>query len=96
MTKLSTPDLCDQYADKVKVLEPIFNNYGAHPNFSGQVVTIKCFEDNSVLKTLVEESGLGRVIVMDGGGSLRRAILGDQLAEKAASNGWSGLIACEG
>ena len=92
MTKLSTPDLCDQYADKVKVLEAIFNNYGAQPNFSGQVVTIKCFEDNSVLKTLVEESGLGRVIVMDGGGSLRRAILGDQLAEKAASNGWSGLI----
>ena len=73
-----------------------FINYGAQPNFSGQVVTIKCFEDNSVLKTLVEESGLGRVIVMDGGGSLRRAILGDQLAEKAASNGWSGLIACEG
>ena len=91
-TKLSTPDLCDQYPDKVRVLEPIFNSYGGRTDFSGQAVTIKCFEDNSVVKKLVDEPGFGRVIVMDGGGSLRRAILGDMLAVNAANNGWSGLL----
>ena len=88
----STPDLCDQHNDKVRVLDPIFNNYGGRQRFSGQAVTIKCFEDNSVVKKLVDEAGQGRVIVMDGGGSLRRAILGDMLAENAANNGWSGLV----
>lgn len=95
--KISTPDLCDTYetdiaAGKVKILEGIFNNYGMYHSFFGQAVTIKCFEDNSVLKKLVDTPGKGRVIVMDGGGSLRRAILGDMLAEKAAINGWSGLV----
>ena len=90
--KLSTPDLCDQHESKVKVLEPIFNSYGGVEAFYGEVVTIKCFEDNSVVKKLVDEPGEGRVIVMDGGGSMRRAILGDMLAEKAAQNGWAGLI----
>jgi regulator of ribonuclease activity A len=83
---LSTPDLCDQFEGQIRVLDPIFTNYG------GQVVTIKCFEDNSVVKKLVSTPGEGRVIVMDGGGSLRRAILGDMLAENAANNGWAGLI----
>jgi len=89
---LSTPDLCDAYEGKVRVLAPIFNNYGGIKAFFGQAVTIKCFEDNSVVKELVSNQGEGRVIVMDGGGSLRRAILGDMLAEKAAQNGWAGLV----
>lgn len=88
----STPDLCDEHEGRVRVLAPIFNNYGGKTAFYGQVVTIKCFEDNSVVKELVGTSGEGRVIVMDGGGSLRRAILGDMLAEKAANNGWAGLV----
>jgi len=92
MTNISTPDLCDLHDDKVRVLDPIFKNYGGRSSFSGQAVTIKCFEDNSVVKKLVDEPGLGRVIVMDGGGSLRRAILGDMLAANAAKNGWSGLV----
>ena len=97
MTKFSTPDLCDAYEaqimeGRVRVLDSIFNNYGGHDCFFGQAVTIKCFEDNSVVKQLVGTSGNGRVIVMDGGGSLRRAILGDMLAEKAADNGWAGLV----
>lgn len=97
MKDISTPDLCDAYEaeisqGKVKVLEPLFRNYGAHNSFYGKSVTIKCFEDNSVLKQLVNTDGDGRVIVMDGGGSLRRAILGDMLAEKAAKNGWAGLV----
>lgn len=96
MMKISTPDLCDQYeADEsvsLKILDGIFNNYGGRKDFSGEAVTIKCFEDNSVVKKLLDTAGEGRVIVMDGGGSLRRAILGDMLAENAASNGWAGLI----
>ena len=67
-------------------------NYGQIRQFGGAVVTIKCHEDNSLVKQCVEEPGLGRVIVVDGGGSMRRALLGDLLAEKAAANGWSGLI----
>lgn len=92
MTKLSTPDLCDNFPDKVRVLDAIFNDYGGRTSFSGQAVTIKCFEDNSIVKQLVDTPGRGRVIVMDGGGSLRRAILGDMLAEKAAKNDWAGLV----
>lgn len=89
---LTTPDLCDAHDEKVRVLEPIFNNYGGIKSFFGPAVTIKCHEDNSVVKELVSRPGQGQVIVMDGGGSMRRAILGDMLAEKAAQNGWAGLI----
>jgi len=91
-TSFSTPDLCDDFADKVRVLDSLFHNYGARSHFSGELVTIKCFEDNSVLKELVNTQGNGKVIVMDGGGSLRRAILGDMLAEKASQNGWAGIL----
>jgi len=96
MKSSSTPDLCDQYEDNknvdLRVLDSLFNNYGGRAQFYGQVVTIKCFEDNSILKQLVGTPGKGRVIVMDGGGSLRRAILGDMLGAKAVENGWSGLV----
>jgi regulator of ribonuclease activity A len=60
--------------------------------FSGRAVTVKCFEDNSLVKELVQTPGEGRVIVVDGGESRRRALLGDQLAAKAVENGWSGLV----
>jgi len=95
--KVSTPDICDAHEEKIaqgklRVLDSLFNNYGKLDSFYGKAVTIKCFEDNSVLKKLVDTSGEGQVIVMDGGGSLRRAILGDMLAEKAAVNGWSGIV----
>ncbi|MBT8115506.1 MAG: ribonuclease E activity regulator RraA [Arenicella sp.] len=89
---ISTPDLCDEFDAQVRILEPLFQNYGGRASFYGAAVTIKCFEDNSVLKKLVDTPGEGRVIVMDGGGSLRRAILGDMLAENARDNGWAGLV----
>lgn len=92
MKTISTPDICDDFAEKIRVLDPIFNNYGGRFSFFGEAVTIKCFEDNSVVKKLVDEGGKGRVIVMDGGASLRRAILGDMLAENAANNSWAGLV----
>ncbi|MGN8260593.1 ribonuclease E activity regulator RraA [Pseudomonas sp. SMSB3] len=87
-----TPDLCDAYPDLVQVLEPMFSNFGGRDSFGGQIVTIKCFEDNSRVKEQVELDGKGKVLVVDGGGSLRRALLGDMLAQKAASNGWEGLL----
>lgn len=86
-----TPDLCDAYPD-VLVVDPIFSNFGARDSFGGQIVTVKCFEDNSKVKELVDQDGTGKVMVVDGGGSLRRALLGDMLAEKAAKNGWEGII----
>ncbi|MEZ7859443.1 MAG: ribonuclease E activity regulator RraA [Porticoccaceae bacterium] len=88
----STPDLCDQYPDLVRVLEPMLSNFGGRVQFSGQIVTVKCFEDNSCVKALVATEGQGRVMVVDAGGSMRRACLGDMLAEQASANGWSGLI----
>ncbi|UFH51545.1 ribonuclease E activity regulator RraA [Pseudomonas sp. KNUC1026] len=87
-----TPDLCDAYPDQVQVLDPMFSSFGGHDSFGGQIVTVKCFEDNSRVKELVEQPGQGKVMVVDGGGSLRRALLGDMLAQKAAQNGWEGIV----
>lgn len=87
-----TPDLCDEYPDLVQVVEPMFSNFGGKDNFGGQIVTVKCHEDNSKVKELVGTDGTGKVMVVDGGGSLRHALLGDMLADKAVSNGWEGLI----
>jgi regulator of ribonuclease activity A len=94
--KLTTPDLCDLFENDssadLRVLDSLFRDYGGQTAFFGPAITIKCFEDNSIVKELLSTPGEGRVIVMDGGGSLRRAILGDMLAENAAKNGWAGLI----
>jgi len=91
MSVISTPDLSDE-APEVRALELQFYNFGAIVQFGGRAVTIKCHEDNSLVKQCVDEAGAGRVIVVDGGGSQRRALLGDMLAEKAAANGWAGLV----
>ncbi len=91
MSAISTPDLTDA-APQARALELQFGNYGAVKQFGGPAVTIKCHEDNSLVKACVGEPGEGRVIVVDGGGSLRRALLGDMLAAKAADNGWAGLV----
>lgn len=87
-----TADLCDQFADELEVCEPLFFNYGGTPRFAGPAATIKCFEDNSRVRDLVAEPGGGRVLVIDAGGSMRRAVLGDLLAQKAVDNGWLGVI----
>ncbi|WAH57091.1 ribonuclease E activity regulator RraA [Pseudomonas silvicola] len=87
-----TPDLCDAYPEMVKVLEPMFSNFGGRDSFGGQIVTIKCFEDNSLVREQVDKDGKGKVLVVDGGGSLRCALLGDMLAEKAAKSGWEGIV----
>lgn len=91
MTVISTPDLTDE-SHAARAIELQFANYGGISRFGGRAVTIKCHEDNSLVKACVGEPGEGRVIVVDGGGSLRRALLGDMLAEQAAKNGWAGLV----
>jgi regulator of ribonuclease activity A len=89
---VSVPDICDQFIDEIVVFDPVFVDFGAKRKFSGEIVTIRCFEDNSLVGETVRTPGRGRVIVVDGGGSLRRALLGDLLAAAAVENGWRGLV----
>ena len=89
---VSVPDLCDAYGDELDVLEPLFLDFGGRESFFGKIVTVKCFEDNSVVKQTLAEAGEGRVLVVDGGGSLRCALLGDMLAARGRDNGWSGVV----
>ena len=88
----ATADLCDQHDDKIKVAEPIFRPYGGHLAFAGRIATVKVFEDNVLVRQALAEKGEGRVLVVDGGGSLRCALVGDQLAVLARDNGWSGIV----
>ena len=87
----TTPDLCDNHPE-VAVADPVFRDYGGNPAFCGRIATIDCFEDNSRVRDLVATDGRGKVLVVQGGGSLRRSLLGDMLAERAVANGWSGLL----
>lgn len=100
----ATCDLCDTYKNDssgdFKVLPPVFRDFGAVRKFCGPVVTVKCFEDNTPVKAAVESVGfedtpqgrVGKVLVVDGGGSLRRALLGGNLGAAAARNGWAGVV----
>ena len=86
------PDLFDQYPEKLQLANPIFNDYGGKSIFSGEIVTVSCFNDNSKVKELVATNGENKVMVVDGKGSTTRALLGDMLAEKAVENGWQGIV----
>ncbi len=90
----STCDLCDAHRDDqvLRVLPPLWRSFGGRAAFAGPVQTVQCFEDNSRVKEAVESPGQGRVLVVDGGASLRRALLGGNLAAAAAANGWAGLL----
>lgn len=92
----ATCDLCDAHKGDTtgafRVLPPVYRDYGAQKKFCGAVVTVKCFEDNTWVKTCVESPGEGRVLVVDGGASLRRALLGGNLGAAAARNGWAGVV----
>lgn len=87
-----TADICDAHPDDVEVAEPILRHFGGTCRFHGGTVTIKVYEDNVLVRKAVESPGEGRVLVVDGGGSMRRALLGDRLGAMAAENGWSGVI----
>ena len=88
----NTSELCNTYADLVDVVEPIFSNYGGINSFGGKVVTVKCFENNGLISQLVATNGIGKVLVIDGGGSTRRALIDVYIAAAAAKNGWEGII----
>lgn len=88
----ATADLCDTHEGKVHVAAPIFRSYGGRAAFCGPIATLKLFEDNGLVRNTLNTPGDGRVLVIDGGGSLRCALLGDQLAELAVKNGWAGVV----
>ncbi len=85
-------DLCDAFPEQVSVLAPVFTSFGGRDAFAGPAETLLTHEDNSRVKEAVAEPGGGRVLVIDGGGSLKRALMGGDLAAKAAKNGWAGVI----
>jgi len=87
-----TCDLCDENPDDVRVCEPMLSQFGGRECFGGEIVTAKCFEDNSRVKETLGTPGKGKVLVVDGGGSLRCALLGDMIGEDAVKNGWEGVI----
>ena len=86
------PDLFDHYPSKLTLLPLQFRPYGGKRLFWGEVVTVKCFEDNSKVKEILAQPGYGKVLVVDGGASPRRALLGDLIAQSALDNGWQGVI----
>lgn len=92
-----TADLLDKHESglrdgSVRVVAPMFRPYGGRRVFRGQIVTLKLFEDNSLVREALAGDGRGRVLVVDGGGSLRCALVGDQLAILAQGNGWEGIV----
>jgi len=90
--KCSTADLWDDHSEKCKVLEPLFSDYGQRVQFYGPVRTVKLHEDNSLVRKALEEKSNGEVLVVDGGGSKRCALLGDMLATLGRDNGWAGIV----
>jgi len=91
-TIISTPDLYDQFNQKVDIVEPLFKHYGHLKQGYGQITTVACFEDNSLVAEQVKLSGEGRILVVDGEASLRCSLLGDQLAVEAIKNNWAGVL----
>jgi regulator of ribonuclease activity A len=90
---MKTTDLCDEYGDQISVADPIgFRHFGRRQSFYGEIATVKCYEDNSLVRAALQENGRGKVLVVDGGGSLRCALLGDMLAALAQRNEWSGIL----
>ena len=88
----ATADLSDEYGDEVRALLPGFVDYGGRRRFCGPVATLKVHEDNSLVREALAQRGEGRVLVVDGGGSMRCALLGDNLARLGSDNGWAGVV----
>jgi regulator of ribonuclease activity A len=90
----ATARLCDAHAQEAhfQIAEPLFKSYGANPVFWGRITTIKGFEDNALIKTALKEKADGRILVVDGGGSHRCALIDIELAQLAVDNGWQGLV----
>lgn len=97
MTMIPVTDLCDLHEDKLiygslRVLTPVFRSFGKRAAFAGPASTLKVFEDNGLVRAALEEQGAGRVLVIDGGGLLRCALVGGNLGKLAEENGWEGIL----
>ena len=93
MTKcFSTPDLSDNYLNNIQIGKTLFNSYGAVSSFSGQVETISCADDNSLVKEILNKNGEGKVLVIDAQGVEHASMVGDQIALRAYENNWSGIL----
>ena len=90
--QFKTADLCDEHEGNISVAQPLFKDYGGNISFAGEIYTVKCFEDNSLVREALKSPGNGKVLVIDGGGSTRRALVGDLLAQAGADNSWSGIV----
>ena len=89
----ATTDLCDKYSEEIRVALPIgLKDFGGIKAFHGQIVTVKCFEANPLVRQTLGEDGTNKVLVIDGGGSKRCALMGDNIAELAISNNWNGIV----
>jgi len=88
----NTSELCDMYLDSVDVVEPMFANFGGRNSFGGEVTSVKCHEANGLIRDVLARNGEGKVLIVDGGGSLRRALVDLEIAELALDNGWEGII----
>jgi regulator of ribonuclease activity A len=88
----STADLCDRYGDRLQVAEPLFRDFGGRAAFAGEIETVRVLEDNALVRRILEGAGRGRVLVVDGQGSRRCALIGGRLAALASTNGWAGLL----
>ena len=92
MDSISTADLWDERGDTLNSVALQFRNFGGHSQFSGPIRTVRCFQDNALLKSVLSSPGNGSVLVIDGKGSLNSALVGDIIAQLAVDNGWGGII----
>ncbi|MEP0355142.1 MAG: ribonuclease E activity regulator RraA [Paraglaciecola sp.] len=88
----NTSTLCDIFADSVDVVEPMFISFGGRSSYGGEITTIKCFEDKGLIDKTLEQPGVGKVLLIDGGGSMRRALIDATSAQLAFDNGWEGIV----
>lgn len=88
----NTSELCDLFADSVDVVDPIFDSYGGRFSFGGEITTIKCFEDRGLIDRVLAQNGQGKVLLIDGGGSTRRALIDASAAQMAIDNDWEGIV----
>ncbi|MGI5499854.1 ribonuclease E activity regulator RraA [Lentzea sp. CA-135723] len=92
ITPVTTADLVDEHGDALRVCDLQFRSFGGRAQFAGRVRTVRCYEDNDLVRSLLRTPGEGNVLVVDGGGSLRTALTGDLIAAAAVENGWAGLV----
>ncbi len=92
MAAITTCDLCDAYSAELQIAEPLLRNFGGRTVFHGPIATLRLFEDNTMVRSALEQPGNGHILVVDGGGSRRCALLGDQLAELGRHHGWAGAV----